>query len=427
MPTVTVPGKRLVNTRVRRVSLVDRGANQTPFRILKSEEQQETEAMIDLDLSALIRKGLGQPPAPTGPQVAAVAISAEIYTQEQAADIVAKADLDASECLHDEEEKVFVFKQGTGKTDADSIAVQVAEGVTAVVSGAVEVRKFFMEMNYETTSFKELMAQEGVVPMLSTASTVMSSVIYNIMQQATSPEDAATMVGKAVDEYKKTLTSILKGVPSTAFKMAEPADAIRKAAKVEPDAAPAEEPKTEDVNKSAAGAEAGSGSEGAGAPTSDVTAQPDPDPAPAEEPVAKSDGADPAPEDDGRTRPAEPVTQAGLLELLKEAVGPLREEFTNAIAGIRTEMGEKVQAVSKAADEKVAKAEAEAAEAQRKLAGTVAGTAGADPTPVQKGQANGPQDESVVFLDSAFNASEFLRKGDERDREAAERLRRQSA
>jgi xanthosine utilization system XapX-like protein len=232
------------------ISLVERGANRIPFKVIKQEKSMNKFAGIDLGSIFGVRKA--EAPAPK--VVAIVSLAGEgleSITQqiEQAGFSVAHMD--------EQDDGSVVFKQEDGDLDLEGASViRMSEHIAVVTKG---FRPYYMDVavapgpedgGKEEVSFADACAARGFYPGIRTALEVMSSKIEYLVAEAASPQDAKAAVAKLFSEASAYVTSFVDALPAKAFKLE----------KIEPMIAA---DATDDDPSGAAGAEDG-GSPGAG-------------------------------------------------------------------------------------------------------------------------------------------------------------------
>lgn len=200
-------GRELRDADVGWVSLVPRGANGEPFRVVKSEDG------MSIDLAQVFK---GAPKA--APAVAFVAI-AKGFDIDAAKELIEKNGLETDNVS--ETETATLFTQGDFNIDLDGDAVQVLKLSDAVAVGVtgVDVQKSFDELNFESTSFQEVLQQHGALPMIYTAKMALGDTLHNILRNGGDQGDTIDLVEKAVDDFKGYVSGVLSAVPDTAFKM----------------------------------------------------------------------------------------------------------------------------------------------------------------------------------------------------------------
>ena len=348
MPRLHIEANELQGTDVSFVSLVKRGANRLPFRIVKEDKADM------LNLAALQQVFVKTDDTPK--VVAAVV--------RKGADLeAAKLRLDqAGLSLDDmaEEGELIVFKQpghlAAGSHDA---LIKLADDIGLVVSG---LAKAFNGMNVEDTSFAKVFATEAFYPSMRLANEMLGVAVGNIMQKAENASDAAALIAKAVDDFKQYVTTLATAIPSHAFKADQaPASAVEVPTEAVPTpAAPQDAAPVEPVVEPA---EAGPES------VAEVESVP--------EPVAEAE-------------PALHDLLKGLETVLKASIAGLESQVTKAVDGVQTELA--------GLGQRLAQVEQRAQKTEIAVNGTVTADAGTDRTGVQKAAAK----RVPPLLDTAF-------------------------
>lgn len=202
MTTSKVKASELVDAECMFVSLVPKGANRIPFRIIKQENGR-----MKLDLGSVFKKD-------TESFVASVMVS-KTCDIEAAKALVIKAGFktDAVE----EKDGMLIFKQADAADSDEQLVVYASEDIALHIATA----KGFCPFDFEETSFAELFAQAGVMPQLSAASDILDATICNILcnQDTKNPADASTLIKQAIKEYSGVVTALVANIPVQAFKM----------------------------------------------------------------------------------------------------------------------------------------------------------------------------------------------------------------
>ena len=193
----------LTDTRLDFVSLVKRGANRVPFRIVK-EDQTDM-----LDLQKIGERLFKQ--ASTTPIVTAALVRKGADLEAMKARLV-KAGLTVDQLS--EGENLHIFTQ-TDASPTDQGIIKMDDDLGLVVSG---VTKAFRSYNFEDTSFGEILSTEGFYPSVGLARDVLTTTIYNAMEKAESPGEAATAITKAIDDFRGYVGTLLTSLPVHAFK-----------------------------------------------------------------------------------------------------------------------------------------------------------------------------------------------------------------
>jgi hypothetical protein len=197
-------GNELTDADVKFISIVPKGANKIPLKIKKNAEGKQF-----MDLNSLFDKNI------ESPFVTKVIInkSAEDIEEVKARVALAGFSLDEAE----EKENVIILKQEDAPEGAKTSLMQLDDEVALEVT----VNKGFTSYNMQEGSFKDLFAQEGVLPSINTALQVLGDAIGNILfdQDMKDKDEAAKAVKKTVSEFSQMVVELIAGVPVTAFKM----------------------------------------------------------------------------------------------------------------------------------------------------------------------------------------------------------------
>lgn len=203
MPKLEVKSSELVGTDVDFVALVKRGANQIPFRITK----EDTEPMLDLTRlsSAFFKKA--DP---------VLGVFAAVVRKGADLDAIKKALTDAGLSVEnaEETEEAIIFKQD-GVSEHELGNVKINEDVGLVIAG---LNKAFCGWDFEATTFGEMHKTNSFYPSMRTALDTYSETVYNIMQKADTPAEAADALSKAADELKQYVSALAGALPERAFK-----------------------------------------------------------------------------------------------------------------------------------------------------------------------------------------------------------------
>ena len=195
--TKTVSANALTDVQVNRISLVRRGANRIPFRLLKGDTDM-------LDLSRLFKSDL------EASRVTAVVV-------RKGAEEAAKARLTAaglSVANPEEGDESTIFHQGKNP-EAGDIIVKMDEDVGVVV----HVAKGFKPYEFQSEGFKQSMKVEGFYPSVTTAFDTLRTVMHRALEKSASPEDAVGNVAAAIDDFKGYVGKLTSSLPKSAFQL----------------------------------------------------------------------------------------------------------------------------------------------------------------------------------------------------------------
>lgn len=384
MPRIKVQAQELHDVDVTHISLVQRGANRVPFRIVKNADGQEKTAM--LNFRALFKTD------PPKPQIAAVVVS-KTLSQAAATRAVEKAGF-ATDRLDAGQDGAYIFAQHDGDVE-HGVLLKMDDHLALVVTGDA-ITKALETYNFETTSFSEIMAQEGFVPSFGMATDMLKSVVMNMVSKAENRDELVTAMESAVDEFGDFVTALARSVPEDAFRaeFMKYDEVDGEDRDVPPDDADAGEPgakaksykdkgkggkKKADAPDDADGSEAGD----------------DADP----EAKAKSESAEDGAQDDEGDRDAQAGADvaAAIKDALSEALAPL----SKTIADLDKTVGAQGKAL-KEVSARAEKAEEAATKATKAVRGKVNGSAAPDPTEESRRKGDDAAYADPPLIDTAY-------------------------
>lgn len=210
MPTIKFKANKMSDAHVSHISLVERGANRIPLKIVKEEKQGMSKfASLDLGNFGAVFARKAEKPAPA--IVGIVAMKGEgfesIKKQVEAAGF-AVAD------MTENADGSVVFKQGD--IEGDSTLVRLNDHVALVCKG---FSPYNMDINSDGVTFADVCAAQGFYPGINTIMEVLASSVRDTVYASASPADAKTQVGKLFGEAQAYVSAFLAGMPVKAFKM----------------------------------------------------------------------------------------------------------------------------------------------------------------------------------------------------------------
>ena len=149
MPKLTLDVKELTNPELNFVSLVKRGANRIPFKIVKEDPAE----MLDLD--KIGRRLFSKEQAPTAPTVTAALVRKGADLEQIKARLTA-AGLSVEDMV--EKGELLVFNQPGGTTAEDAV-IKLDDDLALAVSG---LTKAFEGYNFDDTEFGKVLATKVI-------------------------------------------------------------------------------------------------------------------------------------------------------------------------------------------------------------------------------------------------------------------------
>ncbi len=214
MARVKVKAKELFDGEISWLSLVKRGANRLPIKILKSEE--DVHMGIDLG-STLFRKRDGEVATPVIKEmtIAAVVIRKDEEATEQLIEKVKSLGCDVDDRQEDDESIILKQVSWDGPED-QMIAMRLNDDIGVILGGTA--KKFFDPFS-DSMSFIENVGSKGFFPGVQMASEALLATTMGIMRNSEDRKDAAVLIEKALDDHKTFVMALTKSLPKVAFKL----------------------------------------------------------------------------------------------------------------------------------------------------------------------------------------------------------------
>lgn len=230
MPKVTFTVNRLEMIDPQFVSLVERGANRLPFKVIKSDSEggNMKNGMMGIDLARVFARKSDTPAI-----VGVVIRKGETVDAIKAA--VEAAGFSISDAI-DNDDGTLVFKQeGADSSLGSPVVVRLSDEVALVTKG---FRPYDMDVSTGESSFAETCAAQGFYPGLYQFSETLTSSIRGVMYDAATQPEAAKAVAKLMDEARNYITTLIGQLPAKAFKLEGDALAVKAEAKAKKPAVP---------------------------------------------------------------------------------------------------------------------------------------------------------------------------------------------
>lgn len=219
-----IPATQLTEVEVKAISLVPHGANQAPFKVLKSEDidSQQMEEVKMINFGELFTRTKSSD-KPAGPTVETIAIKADGSNVEELKEAIKAEGFDVDNT--EEREGALIMKQAD---DVDIDALTYYKSNEDIVIGVANVEKGFDPWS-STTSFSENLQKNSFLPGLSLAAGVMQETAFEILVSADKSDDFKELLEKSVADFSAHVVSLASNIPAAAFKL----EAIKAVAKEE--------------------------------------------------------------------------------------------------------------------------------------------------------------------------------------------------
>jgi hypothetical protein len=208
----TIAVNDLEEADVRRISLVSRGANRIPYRIMKQENE------MGLDLGSIFRRKAEHAAAGEQNQklhIAAVVLNKAADTEGLLAAMgrdgfdMAGATIDAEALEHGLLVKFEDYEQ------ENSFVMQFNDDVAAIM---VDTEKQFSPFG-GSSRFTENVRAMGFVPGLRMAQDALMETTFNILGEADDKEMAKSEIDDALKDFSSHVSSLAGSLPTAAFKL----------------------------------------------------------------------------------------------------------------------------------------------------------------------------------------------------------------
>lgn len=197
--------RELSNAKVSYVSLVTRGANRIPFRLIKTSKEQD--GMIDLSSLKSIFSPVKKAALDT-PRITAVVIKKDANLADKLQEI-SKAGLRTDNVLELEDGTILVSQEADSQIGA--VIVKMGDNSFLLVKGMY---------SYTTPSFNDLVNTQGFYPNVDTATSSLKQICFDAVgAMHLSQEDAQKVISDALKDFSSYIESLVSIIPKDVFKL----------------------------------------------------------------------------------------------------------------------------------------------------------------------------------------------------------------
>ncbi len=219
---VVIQARELSEMDVNIISLVKRGANRIPFRIVKSDGEST------MNISNLFVWKQEPQPAAVVACVLAKTANHDAYTKA-----LEKGGFDVDHVTEGEDGTVtLMFTKSDEMTDA--VALKVSDDAALIVVGVEKGLLAFPDSN----SFIENITKAGFAPSYHIANEILNETVGNIIFSEGDAEETKGQVQKAIEDFGGYIDAILSTIPVQAFKAEEILEEVQKGLLNSPKKAP---------------------------------------------------------------------------------------------------------------------------------------------------------------------------------------------
>ena len=206
---VEIEGHELKNGNIEKISLVTHGAIRQPFKILKTEEIDGAKTG---GIKATLSKVFGQQD-PILPEVAALFVRKSVA--QKWLPLIRKQGFRVEKEFASIEGDILVLKQEGFTDESDGSVIALNPDVAVQLS---HVSKFFDPFP-ASSSFADNVAAGSFWPGMHNAMESLAETVWTVLNEADSPDDAASDVAKQVKAFSSHLNNLVAELPTTVFKM----------------------------------------------------------------------------------------------------------------------------------------------------------------------------------------------------------------
>lgn len=196
---IKVLGNELIDPEIDMISLVKRGANQAPFKIMKAED-------ADPSVISRLRETFGHTDAA---KVAALFVRQDAVSQVEP---ILKSEGWTTTSSHKAGEFTY-YPQVDGELEVGTIMPLDKD----VAVGFDRMIKEFAPFP-ESTDFNENQKSSAFLPNVHQSMDALAGTIWNVLQSAQTPDDASEGITKAVGAFAKHMKGLVGSLPQSVFK-----------------------------------------------------------------------------------------------------------------------------------------------------------------------------------------------------------------
>lgn len=206
MVKVEIAATELKNSKIEKLSLVTNGAIREGFKILKTEEIPQDDTMREK-----IGKffGAGEEQA----KVAAIFVRKSVVAQWLPA--IRKNGFRAEKEHAELDGDVLILKQESYNPDAEGSLIALTPDVAIQLDRVVKAFDIFPN----SSNFDDNVKSAAFFPGLHNALSALADTVFNVLQDSSDPEEAATAVAKQVKAFGLHVNNLVSELPTAVFKM----------------------------------------------------------------------------------------------------------------------------------------------------------------------------------------------------------------
>lgn len=210
MSTLKFKATEMKSAQVERISLVERGANRIPFRVIKEDRNMKTR-LQDFDLASVFKREKHSD-KPT--VVGIITMKSDEFDAVKAEITAAGFTVEHEQVMEDTS---VIFKQAEGDLPKDVVIVKLSDKVAVAMKG---FSPYSVGMSVaDGTSFNDACIAQGFYPNVGTMVDVLRSSVYEVTSKADDPAEASAAIESMFNEARDYCVSMVKSLPTAAFKL----------------------------------------------------------------------------------------------------------------------------------------------------------------------------------------------------------------
>lgn len=207
MPKVTVRARSLKDASTNFISIVDKGANRLPIRMLKSEKNDM------FDITKVFNRKKAEPMAEA---VALIVASTQAESYATALKAEHNAEVFILDCPNNEDTKCVSLKSELDLTPESITAINLGDRAVVIENGQKMLKDWGIDQD---TSFAENVAANGFYSGVRIASDTLASGIWDAMEGSDANVRPTEAVRALLQAHMDYVLGLVEAVPLTAFKM----------------------------------------------------------------------------------------------------------------------------------------------------------------------------------------------------------------
>lgn len=203
MPKMRFKATKMIKPKADMISLVERGANRIPFKIMKQENEMKV-----FDLGSIFTRK-----SEKGPEVVGV-VTMKGDKFDAVKDAIVASGFDVTD-VQEHEDGSVVFKQGD--LEGETTVVRISDELALVTKGFSPYNMDLSTAGGE--SFADACTAQGFFPGVSTVMEVLSQSVRETLYSAKTPGEASAGIDKLFREAGAYVKTMVSALPVKAFKM----------------------------------------------------------------------------------------------------------------------------------------------------------------------------------------------------------------